>query len=122
MRGTHQQLRPMRRPAARHAPARGRFGPCSSHRRKCPCCAVYYCDELCQERDWALHRNACLYDGWESAARRALRPLPRNVKANISDFLYIGRAVSAPLAMNFASQRVAALQSLSHLILRVAVL
>ena len=99
----------MRRPAARHAPARNRFGPCSycgfaiprSQRRKCPCCVVYYCDELCQERDWALHRNACPYDGWKSAARRALKPLPRNVEANISDFLCMGREMKGPLATKF---------------------
>ena len=102
--GTLQQLRPMRTFAASHAPARGRFGPCSycgfaipkSHRRQCPCWAVYYCNELCQERDWALHRNACPYDGWKSAARRALKPLPRNVEANISDFLSMGREMKGP--------------------------
>ena len=95
--------------AACHAPARNRFGPCSycgfaiprSHRRQCPCRAVYYCNELCQKRDWLLHRNACLYDGWNSATRRALRLLPRNVEDNIFDFFLMGREVKRPLATKF---------------------
>ena len=48
-----------------------------------------------------LHRNACLYDGWESATRRALKLLPRNVEDYIFDFFLMGREVKKTLATKF---------------------
>ena len=84
-----------------HDPARGQFGPCSycgfaiarSHRQKCPCRAVHYCNWLCQRRDWSTHKNVCSYDGWESAIRRALKLVPKTLEDYIFDVFLVGRKV-----------------------------
>ena len=84
-----------------HDPARGQFGPCSycgfaiprSHRQKCPCRAVNYCNRLCQRRDWSTHKNVCSYDGWESAIRRALKLVPKTLEDYIFNVFLVGREV-----------------------------
>ena len=40
-----------------------------------------------------MHKNICLYDGWESATRRALESLPKILEDYIFDVFLVGRKV-----------------------------
>ena len=57
------------------------------HPRRCPCRAVAYCNELCQQRDWPQHRSACPFHGWKAAVRRALEAAPEEMERKIMDFI-----------------------------------
>ena len=43
------------------------FGICA--RRMCPCRQAWYCDELCQRRDWQAHKRQCLWHRHRCAER-----------------------------------------------------
>ena len=40
-----------------------------------------------------LHKNVCLYDGWESATRRALKALSKILEDYIYDVFLVGQKV-----------------------------
>ena len=70
-----------------HFPRGGRFGQCTycgygialEHWKKCPCRRASYCDNICQKRDWKLHRLQCSHRKWLPVVKLALCSFPRLV-------------------------------------------
>ena len=53
-------------------------------RRMCTCRQVWYCDELCQRRDWRLHKRLCLWHRHRSTEHILMAAtLPEAIVADI---------------------------------------